>query len=130
MKSWAKLNRFLGCRARFVASVLVPALLAGPAPAQQHGPPSPERGKALLAQYQCGACHTIPGVPAARGEVAQTLRAWSQRSYIAGRLPNRSEVLVRWIMDPEALVPGTAMPAMGVPPQDAQAMAAYLFSLE
>lgn len=87
------------------------------------------RGQALLAQYQCGACHTIPGVPAARGEFAQTLRGWGQRSYIAGRLPNRPEMLARWIAEPEALVPGTAMPTMGVSASDAQAMAAYLFTL-
>ncbi|HEY8359575.1 MAG TPA: c-type cytochrome [Ramlibacter sp.] len=89
-----------------------------------------ERGRALLAQYQCGSCHAIPGVPASRGTVAQPLGAWSQRSYIAGHVPNRVELLARWIVAPQALVPGTTMPAMGVSPADAQAMAAYLFSLE
>lgn len=113
---------------------LLSALLAGCAHAQspEQAPQgaSVERGKALLAQYQCGSCHAIPGVPAARGEQAQTLRAWGRRSYIAGMLPNRPEVLVRWITDPQALVPGTAMPSMGVSPADARAMAAYLFSLQ
>lgn len=89
-----------------------------------------ERGKALLGQYQCGACHHIPGVPIARGPVAQPLDAWGQRSYIAGRLPNTPALLAQWIMAPQALVPGTAMPSMGVSAQDAEAMAAFLFSLE
>lgn len=89
-----------------------------------------ERGRALLSQYQCGACHTIPGVPSSRGKVAQPLDAWRHRSYIAGRLPNREDVLVRWIVQPDALVPGTLMPSMGVSAEDAQAMAAYLFTLE
>lgn len=89
-----------------------------------------ERGRLLLSQYQCGSCHTIPGVPASRGEVAPPLTAWGQRSYIAGRLPNRPELLVRWIVAPQSLVPGTAMPAMGVSPPEAEAMAAYLMSLE
>lgn len=89
-----------------------------------------DRGRALLMQYQCGSCHAIPGVPASRGELAQPLSKWSKRSYIAGRLPNSPEVLARWIVAPQALVPGTAMPSMGVSPADAQAMAAYLFSLE
>lgn len=89
-----------------------------------------ERGRALLARYQCGACHTIPGVPSSRGKVAQPLDAWRHRSYIAGRLPNREDVLVRWIVQPDALVPGTLMPSMGVSAEDAQAMAAYLFTLE
>lgn len=118
----------------FIAPALLSALMAGLAhaqsPAQAAQGARVERGKALLAQYQCGACHAIPGVPAARGELAQTLRAWGRRSYIAGRLPNRPETLARWIIDPQALVPGTAMPSMGVSPADAQAMADYLFSLQ
>lgn len=89
-----------------------------------------ERGRSLLVQYRCGSCHTIPGVPASRGQVATPLSAWSQRSYIAGRLPNRTEVLVRWIVDPQSLVPGTLMPDMGVSPEEAQAMASYLYSLD
>lgn len=89
-----------------------------------------ERGRALLAQYQCGSCHAIPGVPASRGQVAQPLDAWRHRSYIAGRLPNRPALLARWIVAPQALVPGTTMPAMGVSPPEAEAMAAYLFSLD
>ena len=91
---------------------------------------SVQRGRELLAQYQCGACHTIDGVAAARGQTAQALTAWSRRSYIAGRLPNRPDVLVQWITEPHTLVPGTNMPSMGVSPADAQAMAAYLFSLK
>ena len=89
-----------------------------------------ERGRALLAQYQCGSCHTIPGVASAGGKVAQPLKHWSQRSYIAGRLPNRADVLAQWIAAPQSLVPGTVMPSMGVAPADAQAMAAYLLSLK
>lgn len=89
-----------------------------------------ERGRDLLVQYRCGSCHNIPGVPASRGVVGPPLDAWGKRSYIAGRMPNRPEVLVRWIVAPHALVPGTMMPSMGVSPAEAQAMTAYLFSLE
>ena len=89
-----------------------------------------ERGRILLVQYQCGSCHAILGVPATKGETAQNLRAWSQRSYIAGRLPNRPDILARWVANPQALVPGTVMPNMGVPLADAHYIAAYLFSLE
>jgi cytochrome c2 len=89
-----------------------------------------ERGRALLAQYQCGSCHSIPGVPASRGQFAQSLAQWKHRSYIAGRLPNRPDVLARWIAAPQGMVPGTPMPSMGVAPADAEAMAAYLFTLK
>lgn len=89
-----------------------------------------ERGKRLLAHYQCGSCHRIPGVPASRGTVAQPLDGWRHRSYIAGRLPNRPDVLARWIAAPHAQVAGTTMPTMGVSAPEARAMAAYLFTLD
>ena len=112
------------------ASALAAAALLAGAPTAAQDTAGVERGRALLAQYQCGACHTIPGVPSSRGQVAQPLHAWRHRSYIAGRLPNRAELLARWIADPQAMVPGTTMPSMGVSPEDAKAMAAYLFTLE
>jgi cytochrome c2 len=89
-----------------------------------------ERGRSLLAQYQCGTCHAIPEVPAARGRTGPTLVAFGRRSYIAGEVPNRPAALARWIVAPAELVPGTLMPAMGVSPEDARDMAAYLLSLE
>jgi cytochrome c len=87
------------------------------------------RGKLLLAQYQCGSCHQIPDVAAARGTVGPSLDSFGRRSYIAGQIPNRSNALARWIVDPAAMKPGTAMPAMGVSEADALDMAAYLYAL-
>lgn len=88
------------------------------------------RGKALLAQYQCGSCHSIPGVEAARGALGPPLAAYGLRSYVAGRWPNEPAVLVRWIRAPHELAPGTLMPDMGVSDEDARHMAAYLYSLQ
>jgi len=88
------------------------------------------RGRALLAQYQCGTCHAIPGVDAARGAVGPRLAAFGRRSYIAGHLPNGPDMLARWIVSPSALVPGTTMPSMGVSDLDARDIASYLLSLE
>lgn len=89
-----------------------------------------ERGKALVAQYQCGACHAIPGVAGARGMVGPTLDRFGRRSYIAGHIPNLPDNLVRWLVNPPAVVPGTPMPAMGVSEDEARHMAAYLYTLE
>lgn len=83
----------------------------------------------MLAQYQCGSCHTIPGVPASRGKVGPSLQSFGHRSYIAGRIANRPDRLAQWIESPQALVPGTAMPDMGASPEDARDMAAYLSSI-
>ena len=87
------------------------------------------RGQQLLAQYQCGGCHAIPDVPGARAGIGPPLAAWGRRSYIAGHLPNTPPMLQRWIMNPDALVPGSLMPAMGVGEADARDMVAYLMSL-
>lgn len=90
----------------------------------------PAAGRLAIREHGCGACHTIPGVAGPRGIVGPPLEAWSRHVYIAGVLPNEPELLVRWIVDPPALVPGTAMPAMGVSEREARDIAAYLYRLE
>ncbi len=112
------------------AALTLAALAVLPAAVAAQSYETAGRGRMLLVQYRCGSCHTIPGVPGAHGRVAQPLAAWSRRSYIAGRLANHPDVLARWIAAPQALVPGTMMPRMGASPEEAQAMAAYLFLLE
>jgi cytochrome c2 len=89
-----------------------------------------ERGQRLLAQYQCGSCHGIPGVQASSGQRGPSLDKFGRRSYIAGRVPNGPDTLQRWLQDPQSLIPGTPMPDLGVPAADARDMAAYLLSLE
>jgi cytochrome c len=104
------------------------------------GPPAPQasawglsddarRGLQLLTQYQCGSCHAIPNVAAARGHVGPPLGGFGRRSYIAGHVPNSVDALTRWIVDPASLAPGTAMPNMGVPVEDARDMATFLHAL-
>jgi cytochrome c len=88
------------------------------------------RGQQLLARYHCGTCHTIPGVAAARGRFAASLEAFGRRSYIAGRVANEPSMLARWIAKPASIVPGTLMPDMGVSPEDARDIAAYLGQLK
>ena len=104
------------------------ALLSGLASAADP-PVDARRGRLLLAQYQCGSCHVIPDVVAARGTLGPTLAGFGRRSYIAGELPNLSDNLVRWIVQPRALVPDTTMPSMGVSVEDARHMAAFLHGL-
>jgi cytochrome c len=89
----------------------------------------PERGKTALAGFGCTACHTIPGIRGANGLVGPPLTHFARRAYIAGQLPNDVENLVRWIQNPQAVEPGTAMPDLGVVPAVARDMAAYLYTL-
>lgn len=86
-------------------------------------------GKVAIEKYGCGSCHTIPGVRVATGKVGPPLVFWSERTYIAGRVPNTPEHLVRWIQMPQAIEPGTAMPNLGVPEKAARDIAAYLYTL-
>jgi cytochrome c len=122
---------FCSCIAALVAAVpgMAQFGVAASAAVTVTGRGDAERGRKLLAQYQCGSCHTIPGVPAAGGRQGPSLQSFGLRSYIAGRVVNRPELLERWIAQPQALVPGTAMPSMGVSAEDARHMAAYLLEL-
>jgi cytochrome c2 len=90
---------------------------------------SADAGKRLVAQYQCGACHAIPGVAGAFGNAGPPLEYFGRRSYIAGGIPNLPDQLVRWLENPPAMKPGTAMPDLGISQEDARHMAAYLYTL-
>ena len=90
----------------------------------------PVRGEMVILTHGCGACHTIPGIRGARGLVAQPLTFWSKRTFIAGELPNTPDNLVRWVMDPRAIRPKTAMPNLGLDMQEARDVAAYLYTLD
>ncbi|MFG3688357.1 c-type cytochrome [Micromonospora sp. NPDC047740] len=118
-----------------VLAALPVVTVAGCASAPPPPPPEsrvgrPDRGAQLIAQYGCGSCHTIPGIDQAGGLVGPPLTRFGARSYIAGELPNNADNLQRWITDPQAVEPGTAMPKLGVSAIDAQDIAAYLNTLD
>lgn len=85
-------------------------------------------GREALIVYDCGACHMIPGIPDADAYVGPPLNKYEQRHYIAGNLPNTADNLIDWIQNPQAIEPGTAMPALGVSESEARNIAAYLYS--
>jgi cytochrome c len=87
------------------------------------------RGLAALQTHGCGACHQIPGLRGPRGSVGPPLDHFADRVYIAGALRNDQRNLARWIQNPQAIEPGTAMPVLGVGERDALDIAAYLLSL-
>ncbi|MDR5835940.1 c-type cytochrome [Caballeronia sp. LZ034LL] len=88
---------------------------------------SPQRGLEAIQRYGCGACHRIDGVPGAYGKVGPTLQKLGERAYIAGKLPNTPENVQTWIRFPQRVVPGNAMPDLGVSERDARDIAAYLY---
>jgi mono/diheme cytochrome c family protein len=90
---------------------------------------NPVRGRLALQQHACTACHHIPGVVGSLSHVGPPLDGVAARKYLAGRLPNSPENMVRWIRDPRSVSPQTLMPDLGVDEQAARDMAAYLFLL-
>lgn len=89
-----------------------------------------ESGSRLMEFYDCGSCHVIPGIRKANGVVGPPLNFWSRRGLIAGAITNNPDNLIQWIVDPQSIEPGTAMPDLGVTEAEARDMAAYLYTLE
>jgi len=88
-----------------------------------------DRGKALIQQFDCGSCHTIPGIRGANGLVGPPLLWFARRTFIAGILPNSPANLTTWIRAPRSIEPRTAMPTLGLSEDQAQDIAAYLYTL-
>jgi cytochrome c2 len=84
-------------------------------------------GRSLITSFGCGSCHTIPGISGADSKAGPPLDHFYQRSYIAGVLPNTEENLITWIEDPQQVIPGNAMPNLGVTKDQARDIAAYLY---
>ena len=89
----------------------------------------PVRGRALIRHYGCGSCHTIPGIAGATATVGPPLSGIASRGYIGGVLENSPGNMMMWIRDPKAVDPRTAMPRLGVTPEHARDIAAYLYTL-
>jgi cytochrome c2 len=89
----------------------------------------PEAGREAFNQYACVSCHVIPGIVGADIHVGPPLSAVAERKYLAGVLPNTPANLVRWLREPQAIAPRSAMPDLGVSQQAALDMSAYLYNL-
>ena len=103
--------------------------------------PQEQQGVQVILQRGCGSCHSIPNIPGASGTIGPNLGphddvpALSKRPLIAtypnGTVPNNSvDELAKWIADPPSLKPGTAMPKLGLSPDEAAAAAAYLYTIQ
>ena len=92
-----------------------------------HG--DPDRGRVAINTYGCDTCHFIPGVLTATATVGPPLSQIGLRSYLAGRLDNTPENMIKWIRHPRSVDPQTAMPDTGVTESDGRDIAAYLYTL-
>lgn len=116
-----------------IAMALAAATGCSRAPAADPFNPVPggraDRGADIIRNRDCGTCHRIPGIAGAEGLVAAPLTLMARRMYIAGRVPNDPEALIRWLLAPQEIDPQTAMPDFDLSEQQARDVAAYLYTL-
>ena len=90
---------------------------------------NPQRGIRLIERDGCGTCHVIPGIDGADGVVGPPLTGVGRRIYLAGVLRNTPNNMTEWLVHPQAVIPGNAMPNMGLSDRQARDIAAYLYTL-
>jgi cytochrome c oxidase subunit 2 len=86
-------------------------------------------GQRVFASTACVNCHTVSGT-SANGKFGPDLTHLMTRATIAsGAAANTHEMLRLWIKNPDAIKPGSKMPAMGLSDADLDAVTAYLETL-
>ena len=96
-------------------------------PAIQHA--SVETGRRVFESNACVNCHTVAGTPA-NGRFGPDLTHLMSRATIAsGAAKNTTENLRLWIQKPDAIKPGSLMPAMQLSDADLDAVVRYMQTL-
>ncbi len=87
------------------------------------------QGQRIFETTACINCHTVSGT-VANGRFGPDLTHLMSRDTIAaGAAKNTPENLRQWILNPDAIKPGSLMPAMQLSDQDLDALTAYLQTL-
>ena len=100
--------------------------------AAQAAPAAPPTDSATLAAQQvflgsgCVLCHTVRGTPAYAAVGPDLTHVASRLTLAAGELPNTRGHLYGWIAEPQALKPGSKMPAVPLTPAELHAIVRYL----
>ncbi|MEP7176438.1 MAG: cytochrome c oxidase subunit II [Gemmatimonadales bacterium] len=100
-----------------------------PAPQAQQGTGDPAyaAGEKLFLAKGCVGCHSLNAANAPKGMIGPNLANVGSRSYIgAGSFKNTDENLARWIQNPQLMKEGVLMPNLGVKPDEAKSLVAYL----
>src|SRR5258708_38534666 len=86
-------------------------------------------GQRVFESTACVNCHTVSGT-SAKGRFGPDLTHLMSRDTIAaGAASNTPDKLRLWIKNPDAIKPGSKMPAMGLNDQELDAVTAYLGTL-
>jgi cytochrome c oxidase subunit 2 len=87
-------------------------------------------GRQAFLSSTCATCHAIAGTPAFATRGPNLTHVGSRRDLAAGAVPNTDDNMMRWILNPQSIKPGTQMPASTLSPQQLTALVAYLRSLK
>jgi cytochrome c oxidase subunit 2 len=98
---------------------------------QQQKPKSDvsSRGQRVFESTACVNCHIITGTTAGGRFGPDLTHLMSRDTIAAGAAANSPEQLRLWIRNPDAIKPGSKMPAMGLSDADVAAVATYLETL-
>jgi cytochrome c oxidase subunit 2 len=97
-----------------------------PAPATE----SAALGREVFLSSTCVACHAIRGTPASATIGPDLTHLAARRWLAAGTIPNTRGNLGGWIVDPQRIKPGNAMPPTALSGPELKALLDYLESLE
>jgi cytochrome c oxidase subunit 2 len=98
-------------------------------PAPEPATTAQRQGRDVFVGGSCALCHTVQGTDA-RGTTGPDLTHIAGRTTLAaGTLPNTPGHLATWITDPQAVKPGTRMPASRIDAESLPALLAWLGSL-
>jgi cytochrome c oxidase subunit 2 len=98
---------------------------------QQQSPQTAELspGQRVFQSTACVNCHTVSGTPA-KGKFGPDLtHLMSRETLAAGAGRNTHDTLRLWLRNPDAIKPGSKMPAMGLSDRDLDAVTTYLETL-
>jgi cytochrome c oxidase subunit 2 len=98
-------------------------------PASEPTTPEQRQGQHVFLTSTCVMCHTVRGSRAASRVGPELTHVATRATLAAGTLPNTPEHLARWVRDPQAIKPGSRMPAAELSAADLDALLAYLRSL-
>lgn len=104
-------------------------LAAQAAPVAAPADPVLQHGMRLVTAGSCARCHVVRGTAAAGRPGPDLTHLASRRSIAAGVAPMTRGALQGWVAQPQAVKPGTMMPAVALDGPDADAVGRYLESL-
>jgi cytochrome c oxidase subunit II len=136
-QAWVSHMQTLGVKKPAATAAAPAAAPSGPvstasAGATVQAPASPQdpayaAGEKLFTAKGCVGCHALNAFNAPTGMIGPNLANVGARTYIAaGTLKNTDENLARWIENPQLIKQGVLMPNLGVKPDEARSLVAFL----